>query len=61
MIVMVNVEFLRRSSVKFVVETNLPVPKWRPWDLFVFFERLVQDELLSQSLNFLIRILQHLS
>lgn len=57
---MMDVEFLRGCSVEFVVEASIPVSKWRPRDIFVFFERLMQDELLPQSLNFLVRVLQHL-
>jgi hypothetical protein len=58
---MMDVEFLRRSSVEFVVEASVPLSKGRPREVFVFFKRLMQDKLLPQSLNFLVRILQHLS
>jgi hypothetical protein len=37
MIVMMDVQFLRGSSVKFVVEANVPFPKWRSRNFFVLF------------------------
>ena len=63
MVVVMNVQLLGGRPVDLVVKTGLPCPKWWAWHilLIIFLQRLMQYELLPQTLDFSVRVLQHFS